>query len=382
VPDFGSRWKVVDKARIGAGGQGNTFLVTDTTDTSNVQFVAKVLKGADLTKDSPRWKRLEEEIEALRTCDHPNIVKVIDSGYTRGTKYPFFVMPLLSPGSLQNNTSLFDTPFSKLTAFLQICEGVGHMHQRKIIHRDIKPANILINERTPYVGDLGLCFRFSSESLTEPMEVATARWYGAPELQNGHCENPQPSADVYSLGKLLYWLFTEKVYAREEQDYGFRDRKLVRIFDAGENPHRDARLIHVGAFIDELVEQTVHYIPSERIQNATLLASEVSTVINRIQAGGRALDLNLPQPCMFCAKGQYEAIAQLPPVDKRPAPNADEGAFAIYDQMRGQGNRVFGQAPNAIRVVPPMYLLCNHCGHVAQFRFPPGKDSVITRWRP
>jgi len=36
------------------------------------------------------------------------------------------------------------------------------------------------------------------------MEVATARWFGAPELRNGHLEHPTPAADIYSLVKILY----------------------------------------------------------------------------------------------------------------------------------------------------------------------------------
>ena len=28
--------------------------------------------------------------------------------------------------------------------FIQVCKGVQHLHENKIIHRDIKPANIFV----------------------------------------------------------------------------------------------------------------------------------------------------------------------------------------------------------------------------------------------
>jgi serine/threonine protein kinase len=91
MPDFGSRWELIDKEPLGAGGQGNAFRVRDAQNPSAGEYVAKVLRG-NHTKQSPRWKRLEEEITVSRTFDHPNVVRVIDSGETRGSGYPFFVI--------------------------------------------------------------------------------------------------------------------------------------------------------------------------------------------------------------------------------------------------------------------------------------------------
>jgi hypothetical protein len=79
--------------------------------------------------------------------------------------------------------------------------------------------------------------KIAAESLTETQEVATARWFGAPELRNGHLDNPTAAADIYSLGKLLYWLFTGRVYDRDEQEYETEDRKLSNVLaQVGINP--------------------------------------------------------------------------------------------------------------------------------------------------
>jgi len=42
--------------------------------------------------------------------------------------------------------------------FLQLCEGLKHLHEHGIIHRDLKPLNVFCssNGRTFKIGDLGV----------------------------------------------------------------------------------------------------------------------------------------------------------------------------------------------------------------------------------
>ena len=103
MPDFGSRWVLAEKEPLGAGGQGSAYLVLDKSDAAGRRYVAKVLKGGNLTQESPRWQRLEEEIRVGTTFNHPNVVRIIEAGHTAGSGYPFYVMPFYSRGSLQKN---------------------------------------------------------------------------------------------------------------------------------------------------------------------------------------------------------------------------------------------------------------------------------------
>ena len=52
-------------------------------------------------------------------------------------------------------TRYFEETFI-IKIFIQICLGIKHMHDRRIIHRDIKPSNILLtNDLNIKVADFG-----------------------------------------------------------------------------------------------------------------------------------------------------------------------------------------------------------------------------------
>jgi serine/threonine protein kinase len=260
-----------------------------------------------------------------------------------------------------------------------------------VVHRDLKPANIFMQGSRPVVGDFGLCFRLDAESLTETMEVAAARWFGAPELRNGHEETPTPAADVYSLGKLLYWMFCGRVYDRDEQEYEVKERKLANILaqkapDPATGLSND-RLIHAGAFADDIVSQTVRYQPSQRLQDAGQLAVLVRQTLNRFDSGGRALDLSLPQRCLFCGKGQYKPVAVPPSFEIRNAP-PDAGMLPshrhdVWNEMRNHTTVSLGVAFAGAGSHPqvPLNLVCDYCGNIQTFRWDHVFDAQ-KRWKP
>jgi hypothetical protein len=200
-----------------------------------------------------------------------------------------------------------------------------------------------------------------------------------------------PCADICSLGKLLYWLFTAHVYDRDEQDYDVDDRKLSQILTQGgintETGVIDDRLIHAGAFADELISQTVRYQPTDRLQNAGELASRVRQLIARFQAGGRALDLRLPLRCIFCGTGGYQTLAALPPVEQRLAsPDPTISPYSrpdVYKNMRDRARNSFGPGGSGggDGSVGPLFLICQHCGNVQEFRLDLA-PKAIKNWRP
>jgi len=383
MPDFGKRWRLVTKQPLGKGGQGHAYLVRDGDNEADTQdYVAKVLGGADT--NPARRKRILEEISVSRAFDHPNVVRVVDAGQTEGSGYPFFVMPRYPLGSLQDYRTQLTSPRQIFAFFGELCQGVAYVHSKKIVHRDLKPANIFINRNgCPVVGDFGLCFRFAAESLTETMEVAAARWFGAPELRDGHNEHPPQVSDVYSLGKLLYWLFTGKVYDGHEQDYERADRRLTAVL--GER-------VPAYAWADDIVSKTVRYEQTHRTITAEEMASLSEKIAGRIEAGAHALDTRLPQRCIFCADGTYRPIHLLG-LPNRPGGPGALPTVAERSKHKASGQHGFSNPYIGLLEVAadhfaakqegiPLVLVCDYCGNVQHFRLDLTADGFGKNWKP
>jgi hypothetical protein len=183
-------------------------------------------------KNRKRNARFEREIEAIRRVGpHAHVIQLVDdSAFSTSDDAPFYVMPLaersLADEVLSGALSLEES----FRWFEQICQGVEHLHSHGVLHRDLKPENVLIFGRTPVVSDLGLCLITDLPRLTPTSEVVGPRFYMAPELEDGRNLEVTVRADIYSLGKILYFLLSKgHVFARE--NWRAPDRRLDRILD-------------------------------------------------------------------------------------------------------------------------------------------------------
>jgi hypothetical protein len=182
---------------------------------------------------------------------------------------------------------------------------------------------------------------------------------------------------VYSLGKVLHWLFAHEVYDGNEQAYSKRaERRLAERFPA----------FPEFAFVDELIEGTVRGNAGERVQTAAKLVDWAQTVIDRIEVGGRVLDFTKPIRCLFCGLGTYKALAPLPPIEERLAPTnpatLPSSRFDIYEYMRDAAHaKGFPFSPGGTYSIGPLILTCQHCGNVQEFRLDLAPEA-IKNWKP
>ena len=99
-----------------------------------------------------------------------------------------------------------------LKLFRRICEGVLVIHEQGIIHRDLKPSNILLvnDEKDIRIGDFGICYidiEKDEHRITSIREMVGPVYFSAPE-QTLLPPDFSTWSDIYSLGRILYFMLT------------------------------------------------------------------------------------------------------------------------------------------------------------------------------
>lgn len=374
--DFPPEWGLVRD--LSEGGQAHTFVVRRSDGSDSKEYVLKRLKNPK------REEYFEREIQACMTLDHPNVLKVVDYGHTPKGK-PFLITEYCPEGSLEHRPAFADAA-SGLRFFENIVAAVAHAQTREhpIYHLDLKPENVFLKDNVPVVGDWGICFIEDGQLSVTKEGPRGSLYYCPPELRGPKVEgDPKLSAaDVYSLGKILHFIFSGKVYDGHEEDYANDpNRGLARLLPS--NPQM--------AFCDALVSETVRRNPGERIGSAIELLQRVQRAADRTEAGGRVLDLRIPQRCLYCEEGHYlpghdqvhtggqPLYPKFPPIEERRKPDDQvHSDRSRYLTMRNVAGILLG----VHKVGIPLLLVCDYCGNIQYFRLDITQDGRGENWRP
>jgi serine/threonine-protein kinase len=190
---------------IGRGGMGEVYLAMDTRLARRVAI--KVLP-VGLQQHPNARGRFQREAQALALLDHPNIVRIFETGETEDRSY--IVMEHCQGGSLSERIRSGQlTPATSARILEAIARAVEFAHQRGVLHRDLKPSNILLTaDGVPKIVDFGLVrFLDAQQNLTQSGMVMGTPAYMAPEQAQGRGDLG-PGCDIWSLGAILYACLT------------------------------------------------------------------------------------------------------------------------------------------------------------------------------
>src|SRR5262252_5039687 len=192
---------------IGRGGMGVIYRARQRHSRRIVALKRISSHHADSQDTLMRFRR---EAQAAANLDHPNILPIYEVSESHDG-LPFFSMKFAAAGSLLEAASaLRSQPRRAVALMAKVARAVQYAHEQGILHRDLKPGNILLDGRgEPLVSDFGLAkWLEPTGHLTRTPTVFGTPGYIAPEQVNGSAGNLTPTADVYSLGAVLFDLFT------------------------------------------------------------------------------------------------------------------------------------------------------------------------------
>ena len=270
VPD--TQWQLGNYEileEIGRGGMGVIYRARQRHSRRVVALKRVLSYHADSRDTLARFRR---EAEAAASLDHPNILPIYEVGESKDA-VPYFSMKYASGGSLQHAApALRDNPREVVRLIAKVARGVQYAHGQGILHRDLKPGNILLDSRgEPLVSDFGLAkWLDASSDLTRTLTIFGTPGYIAPEQAEGPAANLTASADVYSLGAILF-----DVLAGRPPFLG--EHALAVIRQAADKPAPKLRSLvkRADADLETICARCLERNPAARYQSAANLAEDL-----------------------------------------------------------------------------------------------------------
>jgi serine/threonine protein kinase len=217
-------------------------------------------------------------VEAVKTLSHPNVVKLLDHSALDAAPgddaRQYLVMPHAKGGDLAKVMGRYAGKLDDvLTVAKQIALALQAAHAAGIIHRDVKPENILFpgDGHAIWVSDFGICLIQAREQRnTADGEVVGPAVFMAPELEGGGQFKVTPDVDIYSLGKVVYFMITGGIRLPRERLY---EDEYAAPFAAG------GRLLRLKILLSEMICAHPNRIKTmdEVIRRLDALAAEAAS---------------------------------------------------------------------------------------------------------
>jgi TolB-like protein/tRNA A-37 threonylcarbamoyl transferase component Bud32 len=192
---------------IGRGGMGVIYRARQ-QHSRRIVAVKRIL--AHQVNSHETLVRFRREAEAVASLDHPNILPIHEVSESE-EGLPFFSMKYARGGSLRTAAPMLRTkPRECVRLMAKVARAIAYAHGKGVLHRDLQPGNILLDENgEPMVSDFGLAKWLDQTSdLTRTLETLGTPGYIAPEQTECRADKLTCTADIYSLGAILFYLLT------------------------------------------------------------------------------------------------------------------------------------------------------------------------------
>ena len=252
-----------------------------------------IIKQISLVKLDEKLKKMaKDEGIILSELEHPNIINWYEFNLEKDKET--IIMEYGEGGDLSQKISeqkKKNEPFTEkqiIDWFIQICEGVKYIHDKKIIHRDLKPNNIFLTKDNKIkIGDFGLAKTLAFQNQAKTNVGAPA--YLSPEILND--EPYDYKSDIWNLGIILYEL-TQLKHPFINDDIGVEKRvsfmKKGKFIEFNNTNYSDKllnlipNLLKVDLNERYNINQIIEVISSLKIEENLHLAKEYKILFNNL----------------------------------------------------------------------------------------------------
>ena len=290
---LGGRYRII--AMLGKGGMGEVYRADDLILEQPVAL--KFLPEA-LSHNEDALARFRNEVRTARQVSHPNVCRMYDLGEAGG--HFFLSMEYVDGedlGSLLRRIGRLPADKAQEIA-RKLCAGLAAAHEKGVLHRDLKPNNVMLDSRGQVLlTDFGLA-GIAGQIPGSDVRSGTPA-YMAPEQLSG--EEVTFKSDIYSLGLVLYEIFTGKL--------PFESTTLAGLVKAQQEstPVSPSSLVReLDPMVERVILRCLQPKPASRPASALAIAAALP--------GGDPLAAALaagetPSPEMVAAAGEGEGLA-------------------------------------------------------------------------
>jgi eukaryotic-like serine/threonine-protein kinase len=295
-----SGWRI--EGTLGEGGQAQVFKVRRESDPTGPSFAYKLLrknKGGEKA-----FQRFRQEIATLQKIDNPGIVKVIDWSKDDGADQ-YYIMeyvdgarPLSKLVGTPENT-FSGNPLKCIDAYIQLLRALGAWNEQGVVHRDLSLANVLVaQDQTIKVIDFGLCQVDEGGRVTLSEEAVGTPHYMAPECEGYSSTKITFQSDLYSVGKILWSIITNRTAFPREQQV-FNDLALSRVLPD----------VPLAWHLHHVFENTIRHDPTYRYLNMDLAIKDAVEIRDLITCGALPLERLASNVCPICRRGDMNTVS-------------------------------------------------------------------------
>lgn len=235
--------------------------------------------------------RFQDELDAIKSLDHPNIVRLYDYDILKGG-IPCFVMEFIDGrelGDVLASEGPFDCQYICEIA-LQALDALVETHRKNIVHCDLKPENIMLTnvgarKNVVKLIDFGVASILKgtgNDASRTGMLIGTPQYMAPEQILN---KPIGPWTDIYALGLIMVELFTGKFVFDHEDP---REVLKMQLYQQVEIPH-DLACTALGPIVSRAIQKD----PERRYRNTQEVYDDIKeasfTIQNIARNRGRKL---------------------------------------------------------------------------------------------